>query len=244
MSPTITLAGLRSRGLAALSTAAALAFTPWTSTHAQRAPTGSTPRSKSAFCFRGAPIDRCHTFLIVETELTGRTLGVGPHLFSDAPPILTAQGDTVALGDARPTRINGYFAVNLGLMVNRPRGDAIGGLFQIANDNEDNERLALMARRRLWLSRAVAVDVDLGGLRLKGERLGTEPETRSAYGLTTGGAIDYADLLSVTAHLDMAAGHEPQLALIAGARSGSYVSLVVLAAGALVAAAFAHSNFD
>jgi hypothetical protein len=196
----------------------------------------------AALCFRGGPPSRCQSFLILQVDLAQRVAGVGPTLFGRHPAIFDSQGRVIiAPGERTPARLTGFIAAGAGLMVNRARGDAVGGLIQLGADFQDNQRFALIARERRPLGSGFAADFDAGAIELSHGARPTDIAGGTAYGVTTGAAIDYADLLALTAHVDAAFGRRGQIALTVGARSGSYTSLLLAAGTALLAAAFAHS---
>lgn len=105
---------------------------------------------------------------------------------------------------------------------------AIGGTLQFTSGSDQGTyRLAIMPRYRRWISRAVSADVGVG-VALLGEG-------ESAFGfkgVSVLAALDYADIVAITADLETRHGTSQgtQTAATLGVRFGSYLGPVAATA--------------
>jgi hypothetical protein len=174
--------------------------------------------SSPGFCYRPQRLPRCDSYLVF--ELTGtRRLG-GTHSFRDCPPPTSCPEE-----DLKP-----YLAWDIGWMTNRDSTHSQGVSFEVGG-SEEGTRLALRARRRLWLQHQVVMDLGAGPLMSQYQafdRTGTKP----SYGLTgeAGVGIARIGVLAVSADVTKRPNHAA-VGLHAGARTeglpAGFASLVV-----------------
>ena len=108
-------------------------------------------RPPKANCFRPQPASACRAYFVFEVTLAARLAGtVRPH-----------QGATPSsfYGDLRE-----YLAFDVGHMVNRPDGHAVGWSLQAGGHENGGTRFALKARRRDWHAYGFSTDLAVGPL--------------------------------------------------------------------------------
>jgi hypothetical protein len=181
----------------------------------------------SPFCFRGRPLPICDSFLLFEFGGNGR-------LFTTHQVPGGQQVDVAEAG-------NGFAALDIGAMVNRPNGTAVGGSIQIGSEDASRRRLALEARHRTWLTRTLAVDVGAGPLEIN-TRKSFAPLSRGGYGITTHAGLVVMDLATVTTSVDLVRGQRTQFTLNAGGRLGSYPAAALIFLVSLLAAGYHDPN--
>jgi hypothetical protein len=160
------------------------------------------PRSTSGrwFCLRGAPIQRCRTFAIVEAPI-GANVGS------------TLRTEARGFGDA-------YLGLELGGMVNRDDAHAVGGSVA-AGIHGGESHVSITARSRKWFSGKTYRDLSAGVVAMGGGRA-------TAYGLTARAGSGFADLIGVWAGADVGLiGGPPRASVHVGVRLGTYPAIAV-----------------
>jgi len=198
---------LRSLLIAAISSHALLAQSrpPRPDTATTRRPI----RPASPFCLGGNRIGRCRSFAIVEIPIGARLAR-------------SLRSESGGVGDA-------YFGLELGGMVNRDDGHAIGASVSGAGSAGESY-FAINARSRTWFSKSYG-DLSAGVLAMGSK--GHSP----AYGVTASASSAYSDLIGVWAKADVGLiGGPPRVSVHAGMRLGSYAALSVIGLAAAILA--------
>lgn len=176
-------------------------------------------------CFRGRPLPECRLFWITEA-------GVCYRLDSH---------DTDHWKN-RKWHEKLLYSWELGLMVNRNKGHALGGsLFLDYDDFMDNTQIGVRVRYRRWISRLIRIDFAPGAI-LNGSAIQDEAFS----GLVALNADDY---VAVTLRLDVTAWdrsrtHGNDFAWYGGLKFCSYPGLVVGIAVPIIAVLVWASEFD
>src|SRR5205085_1196523 len=129
-----------------------------------------------------------------------------------------------------PQNINGFLVWSAGVMTNRSPTDAVGAMLQIGVDSDNDGRLGFVARRRHWRTHHIAYDLDAGVFEVNHEQSFLPFAPHAVYGITAGGALNLADYVAVTGHVDAAYGRHLQTVLVLGGRLGSAAAVVGTAA--------------
>lgn len=166
--------------------------------------------AQKPLCFKGAPAERCVSFLITEF-----TFGPGTTTSSRRPPFF---GDW-----------------EIGMMTHVGAKSAIGGTVVLNYDEHDRAFLGIRPRYRGWLSRSLALDLS-GGLYVAG--LNDVARTTRRPAVTARVGITFKDWIGLTVGTDaLRLGIGPtarvETPILIGIRLGGYAGIASwpLAAG-------------
>jgi hypothetical protein len=127
-------------------------------------------RPPRANCFRPRPATACRAYFVFELSLMGRLAGTHQPHEGPTPP-----------GAYRDLRE--YLAFDVGRMVNRADGHAIGWSLQGGGQENGGTRFALKARRRDWHAHGFSTDLAAGPL------LAQQQSSQLNQGLVQGGGL-------------------------------------------------------
>lgn len=163
-------------------------------------------RPPKANCFRPQPATACRAYFVFELTLMGRLAGTHQPHEGPTPP--------GAFRDLRE-----YLAFDVGRMVNRPDGHAIGWSLQGGGHENGGTRFALKARRRDWHAHGFSTDLAAGPLL-------AQQGASDGYGLTGETALGNRGLASVVLSGDaIRVQGRTAAALHAGGRLESFPAL-------------------
>lgn len=108
-------------------------------------------RPPKANCFRPQPASACGAYYVFELTVAARLAGTTQPHVGPTPP-----------GAYRDLRE--YLAFDVGRMVNRPEGHALGWSLQAGGHQNGGTRFALKARRRDWHAHGFSTDLAVGPL--------------------------------------------------------------------------------
>lgn len=193
-------------------------------------------RPPKANCFRPQPASACRAYFVF--ELTGATRLAGtirPHEGATPP------------GSYRDLRE--YLAFDLGRMVNRPDGHAIGLSLQAGGHENGGTRFALKARRRDWHAHGFSTDFAVGPLLAQQQSALPNQGVVQGFGLTGETALGNRGLASVVLSGDaLRVQGRTAAALHAGARLESFPALggtAILAIGVVaLIVALSHLQYN
>lgn len=175
------------------------------------------PRS---FCLAGRPAPTCRAFLVAQGSFFAPVAGT-PH----------AEG------------LEGHGELEVGMMVNRGRSDAVGGAVQVGAD-ANGLRLALKGRYRRWLGRYAAFDAGAGVLHARRNLANGSRYDEPGLGVTGDVSIGLTDWAMVSARGDVLWSGEasPAWAGYGGVRLGTAPGVVVGVVLLVVASAVAGAS--
>jgi len=170
-------------------------------------------RPPKANCFRPQPASACRAYFVFEVTLAARLAGtIRPHE-GPTPP------DTYR--DLRE-----YLAFDVGRMVNRPDGHALGWSLQAGGHENGGTRFALKARRRDWHAHGFSTDLAVGPLLAQAQSANPNQGVVQGFGLTGETALGNRGLASVVLSGDaIRVQGRTAAALHAGARLESFPAL-------------------
>jgi len=186
-------------------------------------------RPPKANCFRPQPASRCRAYFVFELTLMGRLAGTHQPHEGPTPP-----------GAYRDLRE--YLAFDVGRMVNRVDGHAIGWSLQGGGHENGGTRFALKARRRDWHAHGFSTDLAAGPLLAQQQSSQPNQGLVRGYGLTAETALGNRGLASVVLSGDaIRLEGRTAAALHAGGRLESFPALggtaiIVIGVVALIAA--------
>jgi hypothetical protein len=141
-------------------------------------------RPPRANCFRPQPATACRAYFVFELSLMGRLAGTHQPHEGPTPP-----------GAYRDLRE--YLAFDVGRMVNRADGYAIGGSLQAGGIENGGTRFALKARRRDWHAHGFSTDLAAGPLLAQQQSSFPNQGLVQGFGLTAETALGNRGLASV-----------------------------------------------
>lgn len=193
-------------------------------------------RPPKANCFRPQPASACRAYFVFELTLMGRLAGTHQPHEGPTPP-----------GAYRDLRE--YLAFDVGRMVNRADGHAIGWSLQGGGHENGGTRFALKARRRDWHAHGFSTDLAAGPLLAQQQSSQPNRGLVQGYGLTAETALGNRGLASVVLSGDaIRLEGRTAAALHAGGRLESFPALggtaiIVIGVVALIAA-LSRSGFE
>lgn len=170
-------------------------------------------RPPKANCFRPQPAYACRAYFVFELTVAARLAGtIRPHE-GPTPP-----------GTYRDLRE--YLAFDVGRMVNRPDGHAIGFSLQGGGHLNGGTRFGLEARRRDWHAHGFSTDFAVGPLLAQQQSSRPNIGVVQGFGLTGATALGNRGLASVVLSGDaIRVEGRTAAALHAGARLESFPAL-------------------
>ncbi len=180
-------------------------------------------RPPRANCFRPQPASVCRAYFVFELTVAARHAGT------------TRPHEGVTPGAYRDLRE--YLAFDLGRMVNRPDGHAIGWSLQAGGHENGGTRFALKARRRDWPAYGFSTDFAVGPLLAQQQSALPFHGIVQGFGLTGETALGNRGLASVVLSGDaIRVEGRTAAALHAGARLESFPAVggtAILAIGVI-----------
>jgi hypothetical protein len=206
-------------------------------------------RAPDPLCWRGRPLDRCKSFLLLEFSAPRHLAG------TRLDPIVAEQG----YGHPRWDQgLASQFMFDVGYMRNVGPRSAVGGTVEVGFVVDDPRTVGMFgatARYRRWLTRRVSADGAVGVLRMPvgvveplpfGDHLPQRVSVRRP-ALTADARLGFGDLLGVTGRAMVANDGRGRThgALFAGVSIGSTVTAVTAGAyAALMAYLLTHVSGD
>jgi hypothetical protein len=141
-------------------------------------------RAPRANCFRPQPATACRAYFVFELTLMGRLAGTHQPHEGPTPP-----------GAYRDLRE--YLAFDVGRMVNRADGHAIGWSLQGGGHENGGTRFALKARRRDWHAHGFSTDLAAGPLLAQQQSSFSNQGLVQGFGLTGETALGNRGLASL-----------------------------------------------
>ena len=193
-------------------------------------------RPPKANCFRPQPATACRAYFVFELSLIARLAGTRQPHTDPVPPD--------AYRDLRE-----YLAFDVGRMINRADGHAIGWSLQGGGHENGGTRFALKARRRDWHAHGFSTDLAAGPLLAQQQSSSPNQGLVQGYGLTAETALGNRGLASVVLSGDaIHVENRTAAALHAGGRLESFpalggTALLVIGVVALIAA-LSRSGFE
>jgi hypothetical protein len=193
-------------------------------------------RPPRANCFRPQPAAACRAYFVFELTVMARLAGTHQPHEGPTPP-----------GAYRDLRE--YLAFDVGRMINRPDGHAIGLSLQGGGHENGGTRFALKARRRDWHAHGFSTDLAAGPLLAQQQSFVLNQGIVQGYGLTAETALGNRGLASVVLSGDaIRVQGRTAAALHAGGRLESFPALggtaiIVIGVVALIAA-LSRSGFE
>lgn len=193
-------------------------------------------RPPRANCFRPQPATACRAYFVFELSLMARLAGTHQPHEGPTPP-----------GAYRDLRE--YLAFDVGRMINRADGYAIGWSLQGGGHENGGTRFALKARRRDWHAYGFSTDLAAGPLLAQQQSIVPNQGIAQGYGLTAETALGNRGLASVVVSGDaIRVQGRTASALHAGGRLESFpalggTALIVIGVVALIAA-LSKSGFE
>lgn len=193
-------------------------------------------RPPKANCFRPQPAVACRAYFVFELTLATRLTGTTQPHEGPTPP-----------GTFRDLRE--YLAFDVGRMVNRPGGHALGLSLQGGGHENGGTRFALKARRRDWHAYGFSTDLAVGPLLAQQQSSQPNRGLVQGFGLTGETALGNRGLASVVLSGDaIQIEGRTAAALHAGARLESFPALggtAILVIGVIaLIAALSHAGFE
>jgi hypothetical protein len=183
----------------------------------------STPDS-SSWCFRGRPYPECRHFVLLEFSTNERAATT--HDPGEAQAGIPEDGESIV-------------SMGLGWMTNHPDGTATGGMIEVGG-TQWNTRYVVEARRRRWVNRWLAGDLGAGLLALH-PNYSRNGVYHSGVGLTGHAGFVVADLLTLTAGVDLIQSRRTQASATLGIRCGSWTTAGLFGVLGLFVATY-HDN--
>ena len=170
-------------------------------------------RPPKANCFRPQPASACRAYFVFELTVAARLAGtIRPHEGATPPG---------AYRDLRE-----YLAFDLGRMVNRPDGHALGWSLEAGGHENGGTRFALKARRRDWHAHSFSTDLAVGPLLAQQQSTISNQGVVQGFGITGETALGNRGLASVVLSGDaIRVQGRTAAALHAGARLESFPAL-------------------
>jgi len=170
-------------------------------------------RPPKANCFRPQPASACRAYFVFELTVAARLAGtIRPHEGATPPG---------AYRDLRE-----YLAFDLGRMVNRPDGHALGWSLEAGGHENGGTRFALKARRRDWHAHSFSTDLAVGPLLAQQQSTISNQGVVQGFGITGETALGNSGLASVVLSGDaIRVQGRTAAALHAGARLESFPAL-------------------
>jgi hypothetical protein len=193
-------------------------------------------RAPKANCFRPQPASACRAYFVFELTLAARLAGtIRPHEGATPPG---------AYRDLRE-----FLAFDVGRMVNRHDGHAIGWSLQAGGHENGGTRFALKARRRDWHAHGFSTDLAAGPLLAQQQSMNANQGVVQGVGLTGETALGNRGLASVVLSGDaIRVQGRTAAALHGGARLESFpavggAALIGIGVVALIVA-LSHAGFN
>jgi hypothetical protein len=193
-------------------------------------------RPPKANCFRPQPASACRAYFVFELTVAARLAGtVRPHEGSTPP------------GTYRDLRE--FLAFDVGRMVNRPDGHALGWSLEAGGHENGGTRFALKARRRDWHAYGFSTDLAIGPLLAQQQSALPNRGVVQGFGLTGETALGNRGLASVVLSGDaIRVEGRTAAALHAGARLESFPALggaAIIGIGVIaLIVALAHLDYN
>jgi len=193
-------------------------------------------KAPKANCFRPQPASACHAYFVFELTLMGRLAGTHQPHEGPTPP-----------GAYRD--LHEYLAFDVGRMINRPDGHAIGWSLQGGGHENGGTRFALKARRRDWHAHGFSTDLAAGPLLAQQQSSFPNQGLVQGFGLTAETALGNRGLASVVLSGDaIRIEGRTAAALHAGGRLESFPAIggtALLAIGVIaLIVALSRSGFE